>query len=739
MGSSNQHYSSIPVTVQTVLRIRPFLKRERDDPVVLKPLDTSTVVMGPQPAVQMLSPSSALVKQTIDPENNYDQEFYFDHVLPSSTTQEDMYFSFGSCIAQQAMEPLKASRENDAINTSLIITMGLSNSGKTFSCWGDHCLSTQKLPQDGMLPRISDSLFSQSTHFVEKKQGLYFGVQISIVQVGHRDGILNDLLKSSSRRSIRSTISSLSTRQRNGSNPFPSHNSVMIEQDPLSLECRLKNQQQKLCLSWEEARLTLRKAVKIRHDNAKPGHVLVQFRPVLVNRSHKVVEEGGQIAVLEMESLDNGKKIKAGRIKDSIPNRADAYASIMQCLRVAIDNQNNPNHAKNVPFVQHKVTMLLQSLFSQDNTDSTNVTVLVTAYPGDRDYTEKKDLLSDLQPLRQKFQTNAAFTGMSRRNTSFQQEVNESRMHINRKGRSRRTHSHDYSSGGEKRANEEKNPKERKSPGKLASGAGTSIGNSTCMQGSLNRNLLTKYVDASVEEIVPVPPPPVAPGYKPDSSSLQQSKLRGRSISPLRVAMSRASAPVEENILSPEPGYMLADFPGVSVPQSMIARKETKRGAAFNLSQQQKPVGAGVIEEARSDDDSYINFMSDEADPSHSERPVKSEVEQVQSNGKVRAFDSRKVSLEDRVIFLSKQNEHLRAENERLRREFACLKQSLENTPAFDSPWKTPQTKVSLDELGRMFSNNRIQDTEAIHYTASGTTREFTKHPLSSDFANRYL
>lgn len=737
MGSSSdqspQKSSPLPVSVQTVLRLRPLLKRERDDPDVLKPLDTTTVVMGPQPAVQMLSPSSALVKQTIDPENNHDEEFYFDLVLRSNSTQESMYFSFGSNVAQQAMEPLKASRENRYRRTSLIITMGLSNSGKTFSCWGDHCLSTQKLPQDGMLPRILDSLFAQSAHFVEKKHGLSFGVQISVVQVGNRDGVLNDLLKSSSRRSIRSTISSLSNRQLGGNSPFPSHNSVMIEQDPSSLECRLKNQQRKLCLSWEDARLTLKKAVKIRHDNAKPGHVLVQVRPVMVNRSHKVVENGGQIAILEMESLDNGKKIKAGRIKDSIPNRTDAYGSVMQCLRVALDNQNDPSHAKNVPFVQHKVTMLLQPMFSRDNTDSTDVTVLVTAYPGDRDYIEKKELLRDLQPLRQKCRTNAAFTGTSSgRSTISEQEENKALIFISRKYTSLRKHSHDFSSGGERKAKEEMTYHNQKSPGKLASSVVSGKSKISC-----DRDALLKHLDSSVEDIVPLPPPPVAPGYRPESSLLANSKSeKTRIVSPHLVAVRKASAPVEETMPSPGTSRALADFPGVVVPQNMISRKETKEEST----QMSRRQWCSTAEEARGDDENYINFTSEEAEVYHADKIEQSQVARStfhleQDSG--RSFEFHNASLQNRLAFLCKENESLRAENERINREFTYLKQSLENSVALDLRWKPANKNTTTSADGTGIHDRSYVSNEASHYAPG--TRDFAKEPLASDITNRYL
>ncbi|GAX29056.1 hypothetical protein FisN_7Hh352 [Fistulifera solaris] len=674
--------------------------------------------MGPQPAVQMLSPSSALVKQTIDPENNHDEDFSFDLVLRSTSTQEDMYFAFGSNIAQQAMEPLKASKDHDNIRTSLIISMGLSNSGKTFSCWGDHCLSTQKLPQDGMLPRILDSLFAQSAHFVEKKQGLSFGVEISVVQVGNRDGVIKDLLKSSSRRSIRSTISSFS-RQRNVDSPFPSHNSVMIEQDPTSLECRLKNQQRKLCLSWEEARLALKKAAKIRHDNGRPGHVLVQARPVMVNRSHKIVEKGGMIAILEMESLDNGKKIRAGRIKDTIPNRTDAYGSVMQCLRVALDNQNDPINAKNVPFVQHKVTTLLQSMFSPENTDSTDVTVLVTAYPGDRDYIEKKELLRDMQLLREKSRTTHVISGMSTsRSTKSELEANGAYECTSRKHTSRlRKQSHDFSDGGERKVKEEKAANERNSSGNLPSRV-----LATKSKNPLDVNVTMKRFDMSVEDVVPLPPPPVAPGYRPSSALLHQRLSEPRILSPRRMPVRKASAPVEETISFAETRLTLADFPGVVVPQSLVPKKELKE------------------EKEVEDDESYINLMEDHDEGYHVGQQEKAPVAFSTSDSvhlSDRAFKFRNTLLEKRVEFLSEENGYLRAENESIKRELMYLKQELENRSNVELRWKASNsiTKAHAEETCTFGRHNQPSYSSS---SGSGSTRSHTKGPSVSDITNRY-
>src|SRR3569623_264069 len=156
------------VEIQTVLRIRPLLKKEREDPILLDPLpsDATTVVLHPPPPKQgdLLSPSSELVRQTIDPSAiTHDTDFRLDHVWPMEAPQEKVYFGTGLPMALAAMEPLKVDPNTTTQvqrANHLIVAMGVAGSGKTYSCWGGAPIhNKRKKETDGLVPRILDSLY----------------------------------------------------------------------------------------------------------------------------------------------------------------------------------------------------------------------------------------------------------------------------------------------------------------------------------------------------------------------------------------------------------------------------------------------------------------------------------------------------------------------------------------------------------------------------------------------------
>jgi hypothetical protein len=137
-------------------------------------------------------------------------------------------------------------------------------------------------------------------------------------------------------------------------------------------------------------------------------------------------------------------RLEEERSKDAIPSSRDAHAAIFHCLRTLQHNQHSSSSAdtgtgalrpttladsdldssmaydssastdtmnnmpsfgrqvsfKKVPYRQHQLTMLLQSLFSPKLTDQTVVTLLLAASPSHRDHSEKKILLADLEIFR---------------------------------------------------------------------------------------------------------------------------------------------------------------------------------------------------------------------------------------------------------------------------------------------------------------------------------------------------
>ena len=118
--------------------------------------------------VDLVSPHSAVSQEAV--QTGQDEEFHFDRVLSTDTNQEKVYFSTGQPIAMASMAALKSSskdRRSRDQKTHLVICMGLATSGKTFTSTGNqHILNQRKSESDGLVPRILDSLFSQSKHNV---------------------------------------------------------------------------------------------------------------------------------------------------------------------------------------------------------------------------------------------------------------------------------------------------------------------------------------------------------------------------------------------------------------------------------------------------------------------------------------------------------------------------------------------------------------------------------------------
>jgi hypothetical protein len=230
---------------------------------------------------------------------------------------------------------------------------------------------------------------------------------------------------------------------------------VTVEQDVDSAEFYTVNAQIRTCKTAEQAREALQTAVqhsrKLSNAKRYQSHVLVKLQPVLLDRRGHIVESGGMVAVLDMaganvHSTSNKGRHRSTRIKDAaIAGSRDAHAAIFHCLRTLqhnqlfannvdsseldssllydssastdMNNNNKPSFGrqlslKKVPYRQHKLTMLLQPLFSAKKTDQTVVTLLLTASPGHRDYSEKKILLADLETFRSAPPAQAATTGL---------------------------------------------------------------------------------------------------------------------------------------------------------------------------------------------------------------------------------------------------------------------------------------------------------------------------------------
>jgi hypothetical protein len=436
------------ISVESVLRLRPLLKKEVEDSIVLEQVDNvirngpATVTLNPFHGASLTSPMAGgprLRTESDATANNTPTEYHFNHVLPDSTSQDKIYYTLGLPIATAAMSSLRSGtqRSNKGPKTHVLLCMGVAGSGKTYTCFGGSSISKRRASQDGLVPRLVDSLFSQSKHHAGPSNGSKgFAVNISIAQVTHSKGLdphactIHDLLSSGGAQEKpkeKKTKRSLTVRgmaakfERAVTSPIrsPLRTSVteLSEVDVENIELSVEG-----CADVTQAREILQKGLNNSSKAAKGQnhHLLITLQPV---SNGSVL--GDKIAILDMAGLEKGRKSQS-RGKDSVANKnQEASAAVLHCLRTMIHNTNvrggktNPidvaddtmseiscvsqgkdplqRQLKPVPFRQHKVTMLLQSLFT--SSVSSKVTLLLAAYPGHADYYEKRILLQDMELL----------------------------------------------------------------------------------------------------------------------------------------------------------------------------------------------------------------------------------------------------------------------------------------------------------------------------------------------------
>jgi hypothetical protein len=576
------------VEFQTVLRIRPLLKRERDDPILLdaRSVDDTKVRLLPMPIKHndILSPSSALIKQTLSPAKVQERQalnFQLDHVWPADANQDKVYFSLGLPLALAAIEPLKFDPKKFVVRPTnhLIVGMGVAGSGKTFSCWGSQAIhAKRKHDGDGLLPRIVDSLYSQSKVYLSSTKSTTFAVNISVIQVNQDkkkpdECELHDLLQSLPPRAIslmspvstlsllssgsKSTVDSAKMGRISSSSTYNNNGEpVFVEQDVSTASFHVVNGEVRTCPNVEQARETLQMAVKSHSrlsNKNRQSHIYVTLQPVLLDRSNKVVREGGTLAVLDMAGYDDGTNApkRPMRDRDVHLNRDDGHAAVLHCLRTlqrndeikygtpqpeehddnssvtSGDKQRRCASVKKVPYRQHKLTMLMQPLFA--TAKHTSVTLLVTAYPGHRDYAEKKALLNELKSFcRNATSKELATTGLK----SHAVRKKEKDQRHNKREKKKVRHPMAASDADDEcsedqycRASKQPSVKHYKNaPIALAPGGSHMYDDSTA---------------SDDDEPIVAMPPPVAPSY---ASSIRSS-LTSRVMSP------EASAPMEERFV----------------------------------------------------------------------------------------------------------------------------------------------------------------------------------------------
>lgn len=380
------------VQIETALRIRPLSRKERDDMVVLE-------AHGPQLA--SLSGGNAR------------REYHFNHVLPDSTSQDKIYNTLGLPIVTATMKNSSSSRKP---KSHLLISVGVENSGKTYTCFGGTTIQKKRAAQDGLVPRLLDTLFAQSSHAGSGSKG--FAVQLSMMQVtqakGGQSPQIHDLLANASTSKNKLFSPPKKKKNLNVRNmaarferALPSPRKTKASDGPAVLDVGNLKPVIQSCQNISEAREALQNGLSA----STTGTLYITVQPVV--DGNKI---GNKICVLEMAGA--GKENEA----------------VIDCLR-ALQHNSNGKPKKSVSFRNHKVTMMLNPLFLQSS--FVNITLLLTAYPGHTDFQEKQMFLNGLETLHSTTQSStSAHHSMNRQRASeINDRDNERKSRIDEKAR----------------------------------------------------------------------------------------------------------------------------------------------------------------------------------------------------------------------------------------------------------------------------------------------------------------
>ncbi|KAG7346641.1 kinesin motor domain containing protein [Nitzschia inconspicua] len=437
--------------IESVLRIRPLLRKEREDAVMLEQLETTrlgpeTVVLNPlHPSLTSPVANSSL-RNRADSDStsiNVPVEYHFNHVLPETTSQDKLYYTLGHPIASDTMRSLKTAAASRSYGTQksmthLLVCMGVANSGKTYTCFGGTTIPKRRAAQDGLVPRLMDSLFSQSKHNAGgPSRG--FAVHISMMQVTQQSTAcqIHDLLAfaktkmvdTPSKLKANMTVRNMAARFERAVSSPGSRKTPEANKEEANTELNPENPKPTIESARDatQARELLQNGLNASEKLSKGNknfHICVTMQPVLDGTKY-----GDNIVVLDMAGLEKEKSGgRSNRKSDNISSlNQTATAAVMRCLRVMTHNDNissgkgntigicGPDddvseisfvsqakdpmrkQLKPVPFRQHKITMLLNPLFTKSSL--VKVKIILAAYPGHADLQQKRMLLQDVELL----------------------------------------------------------------------------------------------------------------------------------------------------------------------------------------------------------------------------------------------------------------------------------------------------------------------------------------------------
>ena len=396
----------------------------------------------------------------LDDKDDISTFFRFDSILEADSTQDMVYSSMGSSMIHHAMKAMvqqtecSNEKEHEESRDHVVVSLGISNSGKTHTIFGPTNTTTEVLvgnqQEEGLVPRLLHGIFEKFQRCAKVEDGLNSAVQLSMVYV--RNDKVYDMLSSFNdkiniadknkgpQRNARRIDSSgvrkmVASFERSGAHSVsvPSAASRILKSSgegcmkeiKIHLDGKSKNFFTSPHLVTCTSAASAHRALHFGLDQAvtsstginlqsSRGHTIVSLCPVVVN-GNDVVLSGRKITIVDTAGIERTRRsrVSGAALRESAAINASVHG-VLQCLRCIKHNNTRGSDSGNltwnkidkenkmvVPYRQEKLTMLLQPLFSGTNTaTTTQITLLVSAYPGENDYAEKKALLGEIDSLR---------------------------------------------------------------------------------------------------------------------------------------------------------------------------------------------------------------------------------------------------------------------------------------------------------------------------------------------------
>lgn len=455
-GRKSSRSIQTEVEFQSILRIRPLSLEERGEKDLFDiPRDSDQTIRLHSPKDRPIHSTNGRRQKELD--MTAPTEYHFDAILDDNSTQDDAYNHVcGDGMALDAVAPLFNYYSDKEAKQHVIVSIGVSNSGKTYTMFGD-----RKHQEEGVVQRLFDEIFVTGTTILNKKikhqrdlrNKRNLAIQLSMVHlhndhiydmlstVDHQHGLNKEELIKTRRSSVLQKAALFESR------PLQQNDSHLKE---LKIQTDRETQDFAInptiitCQNPSDARRILDEGLKNNtttstnlNKQSSRGHTIITIRPVLKNQAEEHDVIGDSITLIDLAGIERTKTsaVTGKSMRESVSINT-SISAVLQCLRAInhIHGKNNShshtyNHddienmspaqqniitskqtsrtSKHIPYRQNKLTMLLQPLFSGNFrgksdiiTVKNTVKMLVSVYPGIKDYNEKKALLGEIDALR---------------------------------------------------------------------------------------------------------------------------------------------------------------------------------------------------------------------------------------------------------------------------------------------------------------------------------------------------